>query len=241
MSENDRTIGAWIRPLSLSSIGVLPFLPDNQPIDPSSLVKDLCQDFSPEFLENLRRRYWLLTTPELDIFVVPNEKKILEKLVWPLRAAKQAFILSDYLGCIALCGMVCEMAIIFLFDLANTRVNGKLLNAKQEKQIFGSTFEKLGQEKRIQALYDVELLSEELAKDADAVRKIRRQYLHFLSKSYGKIEKDAEDAYKASFRLVKSLVDLPVGKGGKIVIPQHLNNYLKKKSKMKSSQESDSV
>ena len=212
-------------------------MPDNQPIDPSFLVKDLCMDFNSEFIENVRKRYWLLTTPELDIFVVPNEKKILEKLVWPLRKAKQAFILGDYLGCIALCGTVCEMAIIFLFDLANTRNNGKLLSTKQQKQISGNTFEKLGQEKRIQVLYNVKLLSEELKKDADAVRKIRRQYLHFLSKSYSRIKKDAEDAYKGSFRLVKSLVDLPVGREGKIVIPPHLDNYLKKKS----TKESDSV
>ncbi|GAI40203.1 unnamed protein product, partial [marine sediment metagenome] len=200
----------------------------------SFLVQDLCQNFGSEFLENIRKRYWLLTTPQLDIFVVPNEKKILEKLVWPLRAAKKAFILSDYLGCIALCGMVCEMAIIFLFDLAAIHVNTKPLNTKQQRQIFGSTFEKLGQEKRIQVLYEIELLSGELAKDADAVRKIRRQYLHFLSKSYSRIEKDAEDAYKASFQLIKSLVDLPVGNDGKLIIPEHLTNYLSKRLNKKS-------
>jgi len=63
------------------------------------------------------------------------------------------------------------------------------------------------------------LLNKERATDANKVRKIRNEYLHFLSKDYSKIEKDAEEAYKASFRLVKDLVDLPVGKEGKIVIP----------------------
>jgi len=234
MSDNDKTIPGWLRPLSFPSIGELPSWPNNEPIDPSFLAKDLCMDFSSAFIENIRKRYWLLTTPQLDISVVPNEKKILEKLVWPLRAAKKAFILSDYLGCIALCGMVCEMAIIFLFDLAAIHATGKPLSAKRQKQIFDSTFEKLGQEKRIQALREVKFLDEELAKDADAVRKIRRQYLHFLSKSYSRIEKDAGEAYKASFRLIKSLVDLPVGNEGKIVIPMHLTNYLKKKLNEKS-------
>ncbi len=60
-------------------------------------------------------------------------------------------------------------------------------------------------------------------------KRFRRQYLHFLSKSYSRIEKDAEDAYKASFRVIKSLVDLPIGNEGKIVIPERLTNYLKKK------------
>jgi len=140
MSDNDKIIPAWIRPLSFPSIGELPFWPDNQPIDTSLLVTDLCMDFSSEFTENIRKRYWLLTTPKLDIFIVPNEKKILEKLVWPLRAAKQAFVLNDYLGCIALCGAVCEMAIIFLFDLAAIHVNDKLLDTKLQKQIFGREF-----------------------------------------------------------------------------------------------------
>jgi len=229
MSDNDKTIPGWLRPLSFSSIGELPFWPDNQPIDPSFLVKDLCLDFSSEFLENIRKRYWLLTTPEFDIFVVPNETKILEKLVWPIRKAKQAFILSDYLGCIALCGMVCEMAIIFLFDLAAIKVNGKPLNPNRQKQIFGREFEELGQKRRIDVLCVYGLLNKKLASDANKVRKIRNEYLHSLSKDYSKIEEDAVEAYKASFRLIKSLVDLPVGNEGKIVIPEHLTNYLKKK------------
>ena len=75
MSDNDKTIPGWLRPLSFPSIGELPFWPDNQSIDPSFLIRDLCMDFSSEFIENIRKRYWLLTTPQLDISVVPNEKK----------------------------------------------------------------------------------------------------------------------------------------------------------------------
>lgn len=234
MSNNDKTIPGWLRPLSFSSIGVLPFWPENQPIDPSFLLKDLCMDFSSDSLENIRKRYWLLTTPKLDIFAVPNEKKILGKLVWPLRAAKKSFVLNDYLGCISLCGMVCEMAVIFLFEVAAIHATGKPLSVGKQKEIFGTTFEKMGQEKRIQALSEAGLLPRELANDADAVRKIRRQYLHFLSKSYSRIEKDAKDAYEKSFRLTKSLVDLPVGDDGKIVIPSHLTNYLREKLNKKS-------
>ncbi len=72
------------------------------------------------------------------------------------------------------------------------------------------------------------LLNKKLAGDADKVRKIRNKYLHSLSKDYSNIEEDSIEAYKASFRLIKSLVDLPIGDGGRIVIPEHLTNYLKK-------------
>lgn len=228
MSENHKTIQGWIRPLSMPSLGGFPFGPDDQPIDPSNLVKDLCQDWSQDFSDRIRERYRRLTTTSLDIFVVPAEKKILKKLVWPLRAAKQTFVLGNYLGCISLCGMVCEMATVFLFDLAKISIRGKTLDIKHQKLLFGREFEKLGQERRIDVLSAYGLLSEELVKDANLVKKIRRCYLHFLSKDYSKIEKEAEDAYKASLRFTKSIVDLPIGNGGTVTMPKHLLEYLKK-------------
>lgn len=227
MSVNDKPIRVWLRPLSFDSIGDLADMDRQQQIDPSSLIGDICQDFSPQFLENIRKRFWLLTTSDYDIFAVPSEKKkILEKLIWPLRAAKKSFILTDYLGCIALCGMACEMATIFLFDLGAISASGKPLSIKKQKEKFGTTFEKLGQERRIREVKG--LLTEDLSKDANAVRNVRKKYLHFLTTSHSNIEKDAEGAYKATFRLIKSLVDLPIS-NGRFTIPSHLTNYLNKK------------
>mgnify|MGYP000666252137 CR=1 FL=1 len=244
MSENQKTIEGWLRPLSMPSLGGFPFGADDQLIDPSELIKDLCKDRSQSFLENIRDRYRKLTT-EQDILIVPAEKKILEKLVWPLKAAKHAFILGDYLGCISLCGMVCEMDTIFIFDLVKIMIGNKILNAKHQKFIkiiirdkivdakyhrlfFDQKFEKLPQKQRIDFLFEYKLLSEDIAKDANLVKKIRNDYLHSLSKDYNKIDEDAEAAYKASCRFTKILTDLPIGKGGTVTIPGHLKVYLKK-------------
>lgn len=38
-------------------------------------------------------------------FVFPNETTILENIVWPLRQAKACYVVENYLGTIALCGM----------------------------------------------------------------------------------------------------------------------------------------
>jgi len=46
--------------------------------------------------------------------VAPSEPTILEKLVWPLRHAKGSYALANYLGCIALCGMVGGMVAVLL-------------------------------------------------------------------------------------------------------------------------------
>jgi hypothetical protein len=120
------------------------------------------------------------------------------------------------------------MATVFLFDLVKISIGGKALDTEHQKLLFGREFEKLGQERRIDILSAFKLLSEGLAKDANRVREIRRGYLHFLSKDYSEIEKDSEDAYKSSLRFIKSLADLPIGKGGTITIPDHLLEYLEK-------------
>jgi hypothetical protein len=226
MSENNRTIQGWIRPLSMPSLGELPSVFDKQPIESSELIKDLCRDQSNNLLEKILERYIKLTTTELDIFVVPAEKEILNKLVWPLRTAKQDFTLGDYLGCISLCGMACEMATVFIYDLVVTSLNINSLDPKYQAIFIGRKYERFGQERRIKELLKLSVITKELARDANCVREIRREYLHFLSKDYSRIEEDAYKAYIAVFRVIKALVGLPLGDQGKLVIPSHLKSYL---------------
>ena len=238
MAGNNQLVSGWLRPLEFPSIGSIPiatkmgvilFATESNPVDQTFFIQDLCSDYKPDYIESLRKRYKLLTTPKLAMVFVPNEKKILEKIIWPLKTAKKSFILNDYLGCIALCGVVSEMSLIFLFSVAinpNTERNYSII---EQKQLFGTTFEKLGQEKRLDWLAKLKLANEEFLLDAKMVQKIRRQYIHFLSKSYTRIQNDAEVVYKASFKLVKSLVDLPFGNDGRIIIPSHLSSYLRKK------------
>lgn len=226
-SKSWKMIQGWIRPLSFPSLGGFPFGPSDQIIDSGLLVKDLSHDWSDNFLENIRSRYHKLTTDELDVFMVPANEEILEKLIWPLKAAKQNYILGTYLGCISLCGMVCEMGTIFLFELAQINARDKKLDIDQQKRLFGRTFEKLGQERRIEVLVAYKLLSGDMVENLDLVRRIRRKYLHFLSQNYSSIEGDAEAAYRASLQFIKKLVALPLGDGGTIKIPEHLSVYLK--------------
>jgi len=263
MSEEHKEMKAWIRPLSMPSLGELPFVEhNNQPIDPSELLKDLSRDWSGDFLQKIRKRYDQITTTALDIVAVPAEEQILNKLIWPLMEAKQNFILGHYLGCISLCGMVCEMGAIFIFDLVKIslednilhpkhhhkiekvsvgdmildfkqakliEINGRKLKPGHSEYFFSERFEKEGQECRIRILREYGFLDERLAKDIDSVRKVRREYLHFLSKDYSRIEADATSTYEASFRFVKSIVHLPIGQEGSVVVPEHLRRYLKRK------------
>lgn len=226
---NDRLVEGWLRPLSISSIRVLPFEEPVERIDASALVHDLCWNESGDCLEAIKRRYLRLSTQQLDIFAVPAESQILNKIVWPLKSAKHAFCLADYLGCIALCGAVCEMAAVFIYDLVSDLWDISKLESKYQKLFIDRKYERIGQAERIKNLRNFGAIPKEFADNDTAVREIRREYLHYLSKDCSRIEDDAYKAYTAAFRVVKPLVALPLGEKGKLAIPTHLKSYLQSK------------
>lgn len=230
----DRLITGWLRPLAIGAISVFPtdspLYNPSEEIDPGTLVSELCRNWSGDALEVINSRYARLSTQALEIFVVPADNLILEKIVWPLKSAKQAFSLGDFIGCIALCGMVCEMAIVFIYDIGAKRWDFSKFNAKSSQMFTNRQYEKEGQEKRVKVLLKLGAIPKELANDANNVRKIRREYLHFLSKDYANIEADAFNAYTSAFRVVNALVALPLAEEGKVAIPTHLESYLKSKT-----------
>lgn len=228
-SENDRLMEAWLRPLSMPSIRVLPFEKPVKRVNASALVRDLCWNESGDALEAVKKRYLKLSTEDLDISVVPAEKLVLNKIVWPLKSAKHAFCLADFLGCIALSGAVCEMVAVFIYDLASALWDISKVEIKYQKVFAGRRYERMGQAERIKNLQKLGAIPNEFADDATTVREIRREYLHYLSKDYTRIEEDAYRTYTAAFRVVKSLVALPLGEQGKLAIPAHLRSYLQSK------------
>ena len=83
---------------------------------PESVLRFLCPaeerfDFD---IEKLLTRYRQIST-ETRIFFAPDEPRILDKLIWPLRNAKGAFMVGNYLGTITLSGLVAEMVAILLW------------------------------------------------------------------------------------------------------------------------------
>jgi hypothetical protein len=241
MSENSGTpIDIWVNPLRFFSLEGPPFNPDDAEINYPKLLNDLHgrdddKLVDDKLLEKVRERYKLLTSYDSNLFIVPVNNVIQKKLVWPLRSAKQAFCLGNYLGCIALCGTVAEMITIFLFEIANITINGVKLDDSAQRKLFGNTFEKLGQERRLEVLEIYGILNNKLAHEANQIRGIRKMYLHILSKDFTNLEKDAVNVYKSASSLVGEMVTLKPGEGGKITVPAHLVNFLSKNSEGKVS------
>jgi hypothetical protein len=65
--------------------------------------------------EALAGRYREIAPEPVQLFAVPAEERILDKLIWPLRHAKASFMLGNHVGTIALGGMVAEMVAMLLF------------------------------------------------------------------------------------------------------------------------------
>jgi hypothetical protein len=227
MSDNKITLDVWVNPLRFLSLEGPPLNPKGTEIDYQGLIDDLCRPNNDRSVESIRERYKRLTNSDASLFLVPVNESILQKLVWPLRSAKQSFCLGNYLGCIALCGTVAEMITIFLFDRAGPTINGAKMDLTIQKKLFGNSFEKLGQERRVEILEAYGILKKELADAADQIRGIRRAYLHILSKEFNGLEKDAETAYKCATKLVTEIVGLTPAESGTVNVPPHLTNYLK--------------
>ena len=108
--------------------------------------------------DNLINRYRDISKEAKPLVVAPTEENLQSKLINPLKNALACYMTGNCLGTIALCGMVAEMSAILLFEIFELKINGKILDETMQKQLFGSTFEKLGQDKRTKILYDYNLI-----------------------------------------------------------------------------------
>ncbi len=59
-------------------------------------------------------------------------------------------MVGNYLGTIALCGMVAEMVAVLLYEISNFSLKNRPMTEQDQTSVFGSKFEKLGQDRRVQ-------------------------------------------------------------------------------------------
>ncbi len=226
MSE-DKLIKGWINPLAFldvdepwAAIGA------SQP-KLESVIGFLCPPGIPADLDSLIARYKEISTEPVRLFAAPAEPRILEKLVWPLRNAKGSYVIGNYLAVIALSGMVAEMVAILAWDLGEVTLGGHLMSDDEQKALFGSTFERLGQERRVKVLSTYRIIDEETVGRFDTVRVIRRKYLHIWSQDHDTLPTDSKACFHAAVALVTGIIGQDI-KDGKIMLNPRLIKYLEK-------------
>ena len=111
------------------------------------------------------------------LFAVPNAPQIMGKLVWPLRHTKAAYMIGNYLGTIAVTGIVAEMVAILVFDI---RSDPEKFPNRQE-QLFGREFEKLDQTRRVDVLRGLGWSDDKRLRHSEESAATRRKYMHLWS------------------------------------------------------------
>ena len=191
-----------------------------------SVLKFLCTPDDDSSTTALIERYKAINDRSDGLRFVPTEARILENIVWPLRYAKGSYIVGNYLGTISLCGVVSEMLAILLFKSSEIQINGSPLTESGEKAIFGSSFEKLGQQRRVSILYGYNLIDQEIKTTFDKLREKRNRYLHNWSQDCQSLQRDAVDCYEATIKVTLFVIGQDV-KEGRLLLKPNIIEYLR--------------
>lgn len=187
-------------------------------------------------LQTLIKRYREISVEKTRLFAAPNEQRILDKLVWPMRNAKAAYMCGNYLGTIALCGMVAEMVAMLLFEITQFCLNKRPMSEKDQVSVFGRKFEKLGQERRIQILAAYAIIDKDLVVAFEGIRATRNRYLHLWSQDHEQLPLDAIKSFEAAVLLVVAAIGQNI-KDGKLILNPALVSYLERKGTYKGEED----
>lgn len=161
----------------------------------------------------------------VSILSIPHNEFFINKIIEPIRYALCDYTIGNYIGTISLCGIVSEMMIIFLFTAWNNIIKKSSSNTDMQQTLSDSGFEKLTQKKRIEKLHELGLIDNELETYFDNIRRIRRKYLHFLTKDVKDMDKDAIMSFKFTSLIIEKGLGLEYGRN-KIMIYSHILDYL---------------
>jgi len=223
----DQIFQAWINPLAFLEVDEPWAAIDAKQPKLDAVVGFLCPPEIPADLNSLVTRYKEISTEPVRLFAAPAEPRILEKLVWPLRHAKGSYVIGNYLAVIALSGIVSEMVAILVWELGEVMLGGHPMTIAEQKSLFGTMFERLGQERRVKILAAYGMIDEEAVSRFDMIREIRRKYLHVWSQDHDTLPTDSKTCFHAAVALVTSIIGQDI-KDGKMLLNPRLVKYLEK-------------
>ena len=223
----------WINPLAFLKLD-LPPAPDSPDLpNAQDVLEFVCSPGVPADIASIATRYREIASEPVRLFAAPAEQRILDKLVWPLRHAKASYMVGNYLAVIALAGMVAEMVALLRWEVAEISLNGQPMTPETEKAMFGSTFERLNQDRRIKVLEMYGLIDGAAKGRFETIRQRRRGYLHLWSRDHDSLPDDAVKSYYAAVALVATTIGQDFS-DGKIVISQALVKYLEREGVYKT-------
>lgn len=238
MLMGETSMAAYLRPLSMTFLER--DLPANLPQDPPNVALQFLGDVVNDRndpLTKLRTRYDEVTNEAQEPFIVPDHPEVMRHVIRPLVEAKQTYVLGMPVACIALAGLVGEMVAIWRFRMMQLTIHEKTLDEELKNLLLGTSFDKLGQERRIDVLRAIGDTDKDTHELFSQLRGIRRAYMHFMVDEKRNPDSDARTSLRCAAKLVKSTLGVTYS-GGKIVLPTRIEKYVA--NIMKTSQEPSS-
>jgi hypothetical protein len=96
-----------------------------------------------------------------------------------------------------------------------------------QKNMFGDSFENLGQSRRIGVLYAFKILDDKKKTILLEIKKIRNKYMHFFSQNHENLKNDAKRIYEKTEEIVTLVIGQEI-KDGKFVLNVDLLQYIEK-------------
>lgn len=212
------------RPLERRRFPLLPFS------DEQSFMNFMCRDRSKNYMKDVMAAYRKITSAEGDfeIRAIIGEPRIAGRLVDPLHDAKAAFIVGNYLGTIAMSGLIAETVTILLFEISEAGLDPELVRSAIDAELRETTkdrsFQGLSQARRVSVLNTLKLVTEQqtswLAKIAD----VRKRHLHLLSEPMPTAD-EAIEVFQCALKLIYTVTREP-GATGELSINRKLHDQL---------------
>ena len=220
-----RTMGMQINPLAM----IEAHFGNAEEITSEQILKFLCgpnRNRSPtELLAKYRE---IDESNALNLVCAPADAQILDKVVWPLKHAKAAYMIGNSLATIVLCGVVADMIANLKWRMARVRIMNRDMSEKDEERLFGRTFERLDQRRRVEILKAYGIARGDDATNFGVVAKQRNRYMHSWSHVHGEIDRDARTCYRSALDLVVNAFGQSFD-NGKLVLSGDMFDFLVRK------------
>jgi hypothetical protein len=224
MSEH--LITAFVNPLQLLELDEPWADRFSEQLTPEVFLNFLCTPSVRSDSASLAARYKEISIERVRLFAPPYEPTIMERLVWPLRHAKAAYIVGNCLATIALAGVVAEMTGLLLWDVFGTSELER--SGKVRKELGSSTFENADQARRVRVLRTLGLISADEVHAYGRIRAARRMHMHLLSNvGMPPIEKTAVAMFDDAVFLVSAALGLGISSDGVLTMKQEILQYVK--------------
>ena len=172
-------------------------------------------------------RYKEIQKIRTQLWALPLIKNIAEKISEPLNYIVASYSIGNYLGTIAICGMLSEMSILLFYDIICYLHDNKYYNFK-EKPVKYEDFEKFDQGRREKEIKKF-LSDHKIIELSKAIRNIRKKYLHYFKSDYSNMQSDALKVFDNIIQILKIITGLGISATtpGAISLNRNFHLYIK--------------